>query len=155
MQNFVRKTLETYLRERRILTQGEFTADDIPYTKEKNAAFVTLYHDGKVIASQGRIQCKKENTLLEVLDLSLACLMDSRFSENLKNPEMISGISVRVDILTKDSRRMIKNITELNAQNEGIIFLSQNLGKMSIILPNMIKTNPTPENFLEIAKKKA
>lgn len=123
--------------------------------KEKNAAFVTLYHAGKVIASQGRIQCKKENTLYEVLDLTLACLTDSRFSENLKNPDMIANISVRVDILTKESRRILKNISELNIRDEGLIFLSQNLGKMSIILPNMVKINPTPENFLEIAKKKA
>ena len=134
MFKFVRKTLETYLREKRLLTQSDLTSEDLPYLNEKNAAFVTLYFQGKVIASQGRIQCKKENTLFECMDLTLACLKDSRFSENLQNLDALSQMQIRVDILKPDARRILKNFSELNVRDEGILFLSQNLGKMSIWL---------------------
>ena len=89
MHEVVRKTLQIYLRERRVLGHSDFPQGDLSYLNEKNAVFVTLYFGGKVIASQGRINCKKENTLYECVDLALACLTDPRFSENLKNPDLL------------------------------------------------------------------
>lgn len=71
------------------------------------------------------------------MDLSLSCLMDPRFSENLKSPEAISSLAVRIDFLNAQSRRILKEITELNPDSEGVILLSQELGKMSVILPEM------------------
>ncbi len=153
MISFVRKALEIYLREHRIITSTEFTAEDIVYTTSKNSVFVTLYFNGKVIASQGRIACKKENTLAECLDLTLACLKDPRFSENLQNIDLLSRIAIRVDTFDASSRRQIKSVSELQA-DEGLIFLSPSLGKMSVILPYMID-NPSSEKFLDFAKQKA
>ena len=102
-----------------------------------------------------RINCKKENTLYECVDLALACLTDPRFAENLKNPDLLDQINIRVDTFAPSSRRILRNISELNVRDEGIIFLSQNLGKLSVILPNMIKENPTSEAYFELAKQKA
>lgn len=153
MLSFARKTLEIYLKERRIITPAEFSTDDIPFTNTKDAVFVTLFLGEKVIASQGRIACKKENTLLECLDLTLFCLKDPRFSENFSTPEILPQIRIRIDTFNNTSRRQIKTISEWQA-DEGLIFLSPALGKMSVILPNMVK-NPTPEKMLDFAKRKA
>lgn len=45
MQNIVKKTLEIYLREKRIITQSELTTDEVAYINDKNPLFVTLYHN--------------------------------------------------------------------------------------------------------------
>lgn len=153
MISLVKKTLEIYLRERRVITSAEYGAENVAYMSQKNAVFVTLYFQWKVIASQGRITCKQENSLLECIDLTLSCLKDPRFSANFQNPELISQISVRIDAFDNSMRRQLKNISELTA-DEGIIFLSPSLGKMSVILPNMV-TSQTPEKILDFAKQKA
>lgn len=153
MISFVRKVLETYLRERRVLTAADFTADDLIFANTKNAVFITLYFQGKVIASQGRIACKTENSLTESLDLTLSCLKDPRFSANFQNLELLPQISIRVDTFDNSMRRQLKNIFEITA-SEGLIFLSPSLGKMSVILPNMIAAQ-TPEKILDFAKQKA
>lgn len=107
MHEVVRKTLQIYLRERRVLGHSDFPQSALSYLNEKNAVFVTLYFGGKVIASQGRINCKKENTLYECVDLALACLTDPRFSENLKNPDLLDQINIRVDTFAPSSRRIL------------------------------------------------
>lgn len=88
------------------------------------------------------------------MDITLHCLKDSRFSANLQTPESLTALEIRIDSFANTDRKILANISDLNI-NEGLIFLSQKFGKMSVILPNMIKNNPTPEKFLEIAKQKA
>lgn len=127
MNHLVRKTLEIYVKEKRIITQSDFDASYLGLIQQQNALFVTLYFDGKVIASQGRIQCKKENTLYECIDLALSCIKDPRFSQAITSPEMLAKIQVRVDIISRSSRRILREISELNIAREGLIFLSQNL----------------------------
>lgn len=155
MISLVRKTLQIYLNEKRIPTQADFTAEELRYTASKDPVFVTLYHEGKVIASAGRIQCQKENSLSEAIDITLLTLKDTRFAEALQNPASLDTIKVRTDRITPTSRRMLKSISELNVRSEGIIFLSQNYGVMSVILPQMISEDPTPERYFDIACKKA
>lgn len=87
------------------------------------------------------------------MDLTLSCLKDPRFSANFQNPDLLSQISIRIDIFDNSMRRQLKNISELTA-DEGVIFLSPALGKMSVILPNMI-TSQTPNKALDFAKQKA
>lgn len=155
MISLVRKTLETYLKEKRIPTQPEFTSQELGLSSLKEAMFVTLYYQGKVIASAGRIQCKKENTLAECVDLSLQLLKDERFSASLQTPDMLEHIRIRIDRMSPSSRRMLQSIDDLNVRNEGIIFLSQNLGVMSVILPQMITDLPTPDAYFNLACQKA
>lgn len=118
MQNFVRRALEVYLREHRILTESEFESDVLPFLNQKNAVFVTLYSGGKVIASQGRIQCQKKNTLYECLDLSLACLTEQRFQSVITSPEMLENVQIRVDLIPQNARRILQNISDLNIREE-------------------------------------
>lgn len=154
MYNIVRKTLEVYLKEKRLVNQSELESTDLQFLAEKKAIFVTLYGENKVIASAGRIQPQKENSLNECIDIALNCLKDPRFSANLQNPESLSSLKIRVDSFSGTERKILKNISEISSEL-GLIFLSQKLGKMSVILPNMLTNNPSPEKLFEIAKKKA
>jgi len=45
MHALVRKTLATYLREKRIITLSDFPPETTEYTTIKDAVFVTLYHE--------------------------------------------------------------------------------------------------------------
>ncbi len=155
MHELVRKTLEIYLREKRIITLSDIDTSLLEHTKTKMSVFVTLYYEGKVIASSGRIQCKKENTLYECIDNTLLCLKDERFSLEIQNPEKLSDIHIRVDRFTAQDRRVLRTLDELNTREEGIIFLSQNLGKLAIILPRMVNLDSLPANYFALVCQKA
>jgi len=116
---------------------------------------VTLYHNGRVIASSGRIQCQKENSVFECIDNTLLCLKDPRFSAGLQNPESLADIHIRVDTFTTEDRRMIQNISELSVRDEGLILLSQNHGAMSVVLPHMVHIDASPEKYFQLACEKA
>ncbi len=98
--------------------------------------------------------CTKENTLAECLDLTFLLLKDPRF-KNFQSPENLDDITIRVDKIGKSSRRMLQSISDLKIRDEGLIFLSEKFGKMSVILPNMVNVDPTPEKYLTFACMKA
>lgn len=118
MHTLVRKTLQLYLTEKRIIVQSDFPSDITPHLVTKDSVFITLYYEGRVIASSGRIQCKKESTIFECIDNTLLCLKDERFVTNLQNPESLSKIHIRTDRFTPRNRRMLKDISELDIRKE-------------------------------------
>jgi hypothetical protein len=118
MYNIVRTTLETYLRDKRVVTLSDISSDVSGYTSTKDAIFVTLYHEGRVIASSGRIACKKENTLFECIDNTLLCLKDSRFTSEIQDIEKLKDIHIRTDRFTSDDRRVLPDISLLDVKTE-------------------------------------
>lgn len=118
MHTLVRKTLDTYLREKRVITQADIPPEVIPFLTQKDAVFVTLYHNGRVIASSGRIQAQKDNTVYECIDNTLLCLKDPRFEASLQDPEKLKDVHIRVDTFGSADRRMIPRIGELNVREE-------------------------------------
>lgn len=154
MHTLVRKTLEIYINEKRLITQSDFPADTLPMMAKKESVFVTLYYDGKIIASSWRIQCQKENSVFECIDNTLMCLKDPRFTGTLQVPENLEKIHIRVDLFTSEDRRMLQNISELSVRNEWLIFLSQSLWVMSVVLPHMVHLDPTPERYFDLICQK-
>ncbi len=116
--SLVRKTLELYLREKRVIAQSEFPADVLSFATGKEAVFVTLYYEGRVIASSGRIQCKKENTLFECVDNTLLCLKDERFTTALQSPDALEKIRIRTDRFGPQNRRVLPSINDLDIRKE-------------------------------------
>lgn len=155
MYQLVKKTLESFINEKKIITQSDVPADMQNFFNKKDAVFVTLYFEWRVIASSGRIQCQKENSVYECIDNTLLCLKDPRFSENLQKSENLTNIHIRVDLFGHENRRMLQNINELNVRDEWLILLSQNLGIMSVVLPNMIHLDPTSDKYFNLACQKA
>lgn len=155
MLSLVRKTLDIYLREKRIITQSDFPADIGVFLNKKNAVFVTLYHEGRVIASSGRIACQKENTVFECIDNTLLCLKDSRFALALQTPDILEKIYIRIDSYSPQDRRVLQSIDDLDVSREWLILLSQNLWIISVVLPHMIHVDPKPATYLALAAQKA
>ncbi len=155
MQELVRKTLEIYLREKRIIVLSEIPASVSQFSKTKDAVFVTLYFQGSVIASSGRIQCRKDTTVFECIDNTLLCLKDPRFTSALQTPEQLEEIHIRVDILSTVNRRILQKKEDFDIKNEGLIFLSQNHSIMSVLLPGMCNIASTPDECFQIVAKKA
>lgn len=118
MHQLVRKTLETYIHEKRIITQGDIPAELLPMMSTRQSVFVTLYMDGRVIASSGRIQCQKENTVYETIDATMLCLKDTRFASSLQSPESLAKINIRVDTFSTEDRRMIQSASEMSVRDE-------------------------------------
>lgn len=155
MLSLVRKTLELFLSEKRVITQSDFPADIATYLTQHDAVFVTLYHEWRVIASSWRIACQKENSVFECIDNTLLCLKDERFSLSLQSLETLAKIHIRIDTFTPQDRRVLQSIDELDTSREWIIFLSQNLSIISVVLPHMVHVDPKPATYLALACKKA
>jgi hypothetical protein len=155
MISLVRKTLDIYLREKRVITQSDFPTDISEYLTLRDAVFVTLYHEGRVIASSGRIACTKENSVFECIDNTLLCLKDTRFTTGLQTPESLDKIRVRVDMCSPTDRHILQSIDELDTSREGLILLSQNLGVISVVLPHMVHVDPKPAVYLALACQKS
>ena len=155
MHILVRKTLDTYIREKRIITLSEFPPEATEYMSLKDAVFVTLYLEWKVIASSGRIACKKENSVYECIDNSLLCLSDSRFSSEIQDVSKLAEIRIRTDRFRPENRRVLRDISELDTSREWLILLSQNLGVLAIILPHMVNVDASADQYFALACKKA
>jgi hypothetical protein len=79
---------------------------------------VTLYHNGIVIASSGRIQCRKDSSVYECIDNTLLCLKDPRFTAMLQTPEQLEEIHIRVDIFSPANRRILQKVEEMDVKKE-------------------------------------
>ena len=153
MHQAARAALVAYLKEGRIPALEEIGLAGSEQSRTKDPCFVTLYKDGKVVASSGRIQIKNENTAKEMVENALLCLKDPRIAGAVSGPDDLANVRIRTDVITK--RRVLPGINALDAKKEGIIFLAQGLGKLSVLLPGIANVASTPAEFLSIAMKKA
>lgn len=155
MHKIARRIIETYLVDKKIPTPEELGLAGSEHEKTKNLVFVTLYRNGKVIASSGRIHIKKPNTSLELIENTLFCLKDERFSMAVSSPDQIKEVQIRVDMIRPEDRRVLGNISELDIKREGLILLSQTKNTIGVLLPRITNVASTPEEYLEIVCKKA
>lgn len=155
MHKIARRIIETYLKEKKILTIEELGLAGTEHETSKNLVFVTLYKNGGIIASSGRIHLKKPNTLFELIENTLFCLRDPRFSEAVKNPDELANVQIRVDMIRPEGRRILTNISELDTKREGLILLSQTKNTLGVLLPNITNVASTPSEYLQIVYKKA
>lgn len=155
MHNIARKVVEIYLNEQKIPTIEELWLINNEHNSTKNISFVTLYKDGKVIASSGRINMKKANTLLELIENSLFCLKDSRFVWTIKNPLEIRNVKFRVDLVSNNQRKVVEKISDIDISKQWLILISQSKWKLWVILPNIANLVWTPEDLFHLVCKKA
>ena len=121
----------------------------------KYACFVTLYLDGEIIASSGRVHPTKDSTLEELIDNIVIATEDSRFAGHVSNPELARKLTYRIDLIIPEYRRLVTNPDEIQLPHEGIIVLCQKQGKLAIILPGMTPDVKTGEDLYRHALVKA
>lgn len=154
LHTIAHRVLESYLGEKKILSPDELGLTGTPYETSKDSVFVTLYRDGKIIASSGRVGPKKTSTALELIENTLYCLRDPRFAEAVKSPDELGSVKARVDLIGPNGRRVLKNLNDLDPKSEGLLLLSQTLNKLAILLPGISNVASTPEELFSIACKK-
>lgn len=155
MHNIAKKVIEIYLNEQKIPTIEELWLTNNEHNNTKIISFVTIYKDGKIIASSGRINIKKTNTLLELIENSLFCLKDPRFISAIKNPLEIKNVKIRVDLIANNQRKIVEKISDIDISKQGLIIISQSKWKLWVILPNIANLVSTPEDLFELVCKKA
>lgn len=155
MHNIARKVIEIYLNEQKIPTIEELWVTSNEHNNTKHISFVTIYKDGKIIASSGRINIKKTNTLLELIENSLFCLKDPRFVAAIKNPLEIKNVKIRVDLIANNQRKIVEKINNIDITKQWLIIISQTQWKLWVILPNIANLVSTPEDLFNLVCKKA
>ena len=154
IQDLARKAIEAELTHTPLPSLVELGATGLPEADTKSLAYVTLYADGVVIASTGRIHNTSRTTLEECFTNARIALLDPRAIGKI-TLETLPNIKVRVDIINGTDKRVIQSISEINPREEGIIFISQNLVVASVVLPRMCEVGSTPETIFNVACKKA
>jgi AMMECR1 domain-containing protein len=144
----VRTVLQAHLTGAPIPSFAELGVESHPDTETKHLAFVTLYRNGEVVASSGRVHNTQQSTIAEARDNALHALQDPRLGQ--LSPEALQQIQIRVDVLESSGRRVLPDISLLDARNEGLILLSQNLGKLGVLLPGIVGADKTPQELFAI-----
>ncbi|MDD2516394.1 MAG: AMMECR1 domain-containing protein [Candidatus Gracilibacteria bacterium] len=157
MHTIAKRILETYIRDQKILTVPELDLDEEQkkYLETKDISFVTIFKNGKVVGSSGRIHIKRDNTILELIDNTLQTIKDERFSQEIKNVEDLGNITIRVDIISNIQRKVIKNLGQIDVKTDGLILISQDYEKAGIILPNISNIAITPDDLFYLICKKS
>lgn len=155
MHNIAKKVIEVYLNEKKIPTLEELWLLSHEFNNTKYISFVTIYKEGKIIASSWRINVKKSNTLLELIENSLYCIKDPRFIESIKNAVEINKVKFRVDIIMPNQRKIVNKIEEIDISKHWLIIINQEAWKLGIILPNIANMISSPKDLFELVCKKA
>lgn len=98
---------------------------------------------------------KKPNTLLELIENSLFCIKDERFTVAIKNPDEIASVKIRVDMIRPEDRRMLTDMADFDIKKEGLILLSQTKNAVGVLLPNITNVASSLDEYLQIVYKKA
>lgn len=155
MNEIAKKVIIKYLNEQKIPTLEELWVQNDPNITTKFCSFVTLYKDWKVISSSWRINLKKPNTILELIENALFCLKDPRFVESIKNPLEINKVKFRVDLIRNEQRKVINSLDEIDLNKHWMILISQPLWKVWVILPHMTNLASTPKDLFKLVCMKA
>ncbi len=149
----VRNALKKFLETRTVPMLSDLGVADHADLQTKHLVFVTLYLDGAVVASSGRIHTTQKHTISECIDNAILALQESRASGiTLQN---LDQVRIRVDVIQSVDRRLIANFSELDARNEGMILLSINLAKLSVVLPKIVSPGTSSEEIFRILCEKA
>lgn len=153
MHRIARTILESYIFEKKILAPKDLPID-APIYKEKLPVFVTVYDNKEVIGSIGRIYPSHETLIEELIENTLLLAKDARFEAYINNPEMARKLQYRVDIFHDTDRRLLHHPDEIQTESEWIIVLCQKQAKVSIILPHMLSSALSGEEFYHHAIQK-
>ncbi|HRI36292.1 MAG TPA: AMMECR1 domain-containing protein [bacterium] len=156
MQEFVRTALSRYLTTQHVPSPEEVGIPaDHPLMRRKDIVFVTIYRNGEVIASSGRVAVKKSSSAVELVENALLCLKDPRIAEFLGDPTLLDAVRIRVDIIPTEKRKIISTLSEIDPNVHGLILISEQHEALGVVLPGMSRLASTPEELFFLVAKKA
>ncbi|MBU1026847.1 MAG: AmmeMemoRadiSam system protein A [Candidatus Margulisbacteria bacterium] len=141
-----RKTIETYIKEGKIIT---VPADISGEMKQKAGVFVSIHKNGQLRGCIGTFKPTTQSVAEEIIRNAIeASTQDPRF--NPIQADELDDLEIKVDVLTDPAP--IESVKDLDAKKYGVIVVSG--AKRGLLLPDLPGVN-TPEEQIEICKKKA
>ncbi|MCR4405725.1 MAG: AmmeMemoRadiSam system protein A [Anaerolineae bacterium] len=144
-----RKTIETYVREGRVIKQPE---ELTPEMQQQAGTFVSLHSpDGELRGCIGTIEPTQDNVALEVIQNAIsAATRDPRFPP--VRPEELDGLDVKVDVLMPPEP--VESLDQLDPKRYGVIVESATDWRRGLLLPDLEGVD-TVEYQVDIARRKA
>ncbi len=125
-----RETLETYIKEERIIDISANIPDEL--INEKAGVFVSIKKDGNLRGCIGTISPTTESVAKEIINNAISAgINDPRFSPVVENE--LDKLIYSVDVLGK--AEVINSLEELDETRYGVIVSSN--GKRGLLLPNL------------------
>jgi AmmeMemoRadiSam system protein A len=141
-----RKTIETYLKEGKIIDPP---AELAPEMKEKAGVFVSLHRNGSLRGCIGTFSPTTENVAQEVIRNAVeSSTRDPRFPP--MQADELAGLEISVDVLTDPVAA--GSVKELDAKKYGVIVKSGQ--RRGLLLPNLPGVNSAEEQ-IAICRRKA
>lgn len=141
-----KKTIETYIREGRIISPPEHLTPDMT---EKAGVFVSLKKHGQLRGCIGTFMPTCENVASEIIRNAIsAATRDYRFHP--VEEEELRELVYSVDVLSPPEK--VKDASELDPKKYGVIVVSSQ--RKGLLLPDLEGVD-TVEDQLMIAKMKA
>ncbi|MGB9612695.1 MAG: AmmeMemoRadiSam system protein A [Candidatus Margulisiibacteriota bacterium] len=146
MVQLARKTIETYLREGKIIDPPK---ELIPEMKERAGVFVSLHRHGQLRGCIGTFAPTTENVAQEIIRNAIeSSTADPRFPP--MREEELEGLEISVDVLSEPEP--VNSINELDAKKYGVIVKSG--WRRGLLLPDLEGVD-TPEQQIAICRRKA
>lgn len=144
-----RKTIETYVREGRVIKQPE---ELTPEMQQQAGTFVSLHSaDGELRGCIGTIEPTQDNVALEVIQNAIsAATRDPRFPP--VRPDELDGLDVKVDVLMPPEP--VESLDQLDPKRYGVIVESATDWRRGLLLPDLEGVD-TVEYQVDIARRKA
>lgn len=146
MVELARRTIDTYIRERKIIDPP---ADLIDEMKQKAGVFVSLHSKGALRGCIGTFAPTQENVAREIIMNAIsASTMDPRFMPVTQDE--LGSLEISVDVLS--APEPVKDIAELDAKKYGVIASAG--GRRGLLLPDLDGVD-TPQQQIAICRQKA
>jgi hypothetical protein len=120
----------------------------------KESSFITLYKKWKVIASCWKIHASKAAGA-EFYETCLHTIDDPRWAMAQVSADQIESLQIRVDIVAPEHKRILSDIQTFQPRTEGLIFLSEWLQKISVLLPQIVPGGKSSQELMDILFAKA
>jgi AmmeMemoRadiSam system protein A len=141
-----RKTIETYLKEDKIISPPE---ELTPEMKEKAGVFVSLHRHGQLRGCIGTFVPTTENVAREVIRNAIeSSTRDPRFPPLTQ--EELEDLEISVDVLSEPEP--VSSIADLDPKKYGVIVKSG--WRRGLLLPDLEGVD-TPEEQIAICRRKA
>jgi len=145
LARLAKKTVETYIREGKVLKPEELT----PEMKQKAGVFVSIHKFGELRGCIGTFEPQKENVAEEIVANAISsATRDPRFSPI--TPDELEDLEYSVDILTKPEP--VKSQDQLDPKRYGVIVEAG--GRKGLLLPDLEGVD-TVDYQIDICRQKA
>ena len=145
MLQIAQQSLNFMILNNTIPTKNDISVSNQELLQARGSVFVTLYKNGKIVASAGNIKEIETDLVNEIIANTYQA-----YKEAIQANIVLENIQIRVDFVSQRTLFQNKSITQISPVSHGVIVIKKTQDKAWVILPN-ISTNLTSWNDLSKA----